>query len=109
MTLFLIFGVFLLALVAYFKKKLTFSGSVASFFVGSVIALGLDIFGLLLLAVFFFSSTALGSFYKKTGDDIVEKGQQRDAVQVLANGGVAAIFAFLYMFISKATPGTTTK
>ena len=97
-SMLLLIGVFSLALLAFVKKKLTISGALAACIVGSLIALGLKWFGLLLLGIFFFSSTLLGSLKGKKKNEVIEKGNTRDAAQVLANGGVAAILATLYLF-----------
>jgi uncharacterized protein (TIGR00297 family) len=83
---------------------LTMSGAVAACLVGGTV------FGFggpgaaLLLILFFITSTAL-SFWKR-GDARkmeasaqFEKGRKRDAGQVLANGGVAALAALLAAFI----------
>ncbi|MDT8861730.1 DUF92 domain-containing protein [Alkalihalobacillus sp. MEB130] len=93
----LLFGVVLIALLAYYKKKLTFSGAITAVVVGSLISIGLGLFGLLLLGAFFFSSMIIGSIASSKKDlGIVDKGQRRDATQVLANGGVSAIIAIVY-------------
>jgi uncharacterized protein (TIGR00297 family) len=98
MTILLLLGVILLATAAYVRKKLSRSGAVAACFVGGVIAIGFDLFGLLLLGIFFISSTILGSLKTDNKEsDIVEKGDQRDAIQVLANGGVASLLALIYL------------
>lgn len=79
---------------------LSLSGAVMAFVVGSCIALGFGINGLILLGIFFISSSLLSKFKKKKKsalEDIHEKGSTRDWAQVLANGGIAAVFG-LAMF-----------
>ncbi|MDV2683180.1 DUF92 domain-containing protein [Alkalihalophilus lindianensis] len=95
--LWLYIGVLCIALGAYYMKKLSKSGVFAAILVGWSISFGLGFFGLLLLAIFFFTSSMWSSLWKGRKDNgIVEKGDQRDAWQVVANGGVAAIMALLY-------------
>ncbi|TSB46833.1 DUF92 domain-containing protein [Alkalicoccobacillus porphyridii] len=90
-------GVIGIALTAYRLKKLTKLGACASIVVGIAICYGFGLSGLLLLAAFFISSSALSSiFSSKDMDQMTLKGNQRDEVQVLANGGVAAAIAVLY-------------
>ncbi|WP_026674710.1 DUF92 domain-containing protein [Alkalihalobacterium bogoriense] len=93
----LIVVVFLLSFTAFFFKKLSMSGSFMAFIVGTMIVYGLQLEGLVLLGIFFVSSTALGAFFqKKKQNDIVEKGDRRDGFQVIANGGVAAVCASMF-------------
>ena len=85
-----------IALAARAARALTTGGALAATIVGAVsIAAGWS-WGALLLA-FFFSSTALshvGSDVKsRRTSSILEKGLRRDAVQVMANGGVFAAAA----------------
>ncbi|WP_227934982.1 DUF92 domain-containing protein [Alkalihalobacillus deserti] len=94
----LLVGVFILAFFTFLKKKLTISGLVAACIVGSLIALGLQVFGLFLLGIFFLSSTLLGSLKGRKKNEVTEKGEKRDAIQVLANGGIAALLACIYPF-----------
>nr|WP_240542727.1 DUF92 domain-containing protein [Exiguobacterium qingdaonense] len=67
---------------------------------GTLIGYAFGWFGLYLLGVFF-STSSLASKYrsrdKKEVDEIVEKTGARDAVQVLANGGVGILCALGYM------------
>lgn len=98
----LLIGVLLIAFYAVKAKALTVSGGVAAVCVGGFIALGFGLQGLLLLSLFFFSSTLLGKFKQKQGreeEQIVEKGNCRDAMQVIANGGIPALLAAIYLFV----------
>ncbi|ARK29384.1 DUF92 domain-containing protein [Halalkalibacter krulwichiae] len=100
MIVILLVAVVLIAVIAYYKQKLTLSGMIAALFVGSLIAFSLQIYGLLLLGIFFVTSTFLGSLRSESNRlEITAKGEKRDAIQVLANGGVSALFAGLYYFI----------
>ena len=83
------------ALVAWRARALTRSGAIAAFLVGAITyAAGTIGFTIILLA-FFVSSVALsrlGRARKRALTD-VGKGGARDAMQVLANGGVAMLCA----------------
>jgi uncharacterized protein (TIGR00297 family) len=86
------------ALFAALLRLLTFSGALAAFIVGFLIfAFGGVPFAVPLLAFFLSSSllSRVGRVRKAHLDDLVDKGHTRDAGQVLANGAVAATFAFL--------------
>ncbi|KHF41832.1 DUF92 domain-containing protein [Halalkalibacter okhensis] len=97
MTIILFIAIILIAFIAYKRNKLTIGGAIAAALVGCAISLGLGIFGLLLLGIFFFSSILVGSFPPNENElGIVQKGQQRDTNQVFANGGVSALLAFIY-------------
>jgi uncharacterized protein (TIGR00297 family) len=100
---------FLLALViaaaARRARTLSRSGTLAA------LVLGTCIFGLgglgwaILLMAFFISSSALSRLFKKRKqalDEKYSKGSERDAAQVLANGGVAGLFAVLHAFFPGA-------
>jgi uncharacterized protein (TIGR00297 family) len=90
----------LLALVAYLMGFLSAGGAV------SACAVGGTIFGFggpdraMLLVIFFVTSNALSfvdrySPNRKRAEAMFGKGGRRDATQVLANGGVAALLVFL--------------
>ena len=100
----LLYGFILAIIVAYFAHRahsLNKSGAYAATFVGAVI------FGLggwswaILLLLFFLTSSTLSRAFKKRKQDLSEKfskGHERDAGQVLGNGGLAALFAALHAF-----------
>ncbi|HEX9987276.1 MAG TPA: DUF92 domain-containing protein [Chloroflexia bacterium] len=79
------------------------SGGVAACVVGGTI-FGFGGLEWAALLVLFFVSSSVLSFYKasdlrkKRAAEAFEKGGRRDAAQVLANGGVAALLAFLSYF-----------
>ena len=100
----LIYG-FLLAILisflAYKTHSLNKSGAIAAFFVGTII------FGIggwqwaILLLTFFITSSILSRAFKNRKQNLDEKfskGHQRDAGQVLGNGGVTTFFAALHFF-----------
>ncbi|NIG55148.1 DUF92 domain-containing protein [Chitinophaga sp. Cy-1792] len=89
------------AVAAVMKKKLTIGGGIAGFLVATSIYVGTGYLGLLLLAVFFLSAvwaTKHKQSYKEALKGIPAHSQQRDAWQVLANGGVAAFVAGILLF-----------
>ena len=101
--------VFLLAIVvafaAYRAHSLSRSGALAATLIGTII------FGLggwqwaVILLIFFVSSSLLSRLFSKRKSKLNEKfdkGSQRDASQVLANGGIAALFAGLHFFLPSA-------
>jgi len=104
----ILFG-FILAMViafaAYSLKSLSKSGALAAAFVGTTI------FGMggwqwaVILLTFFISSSLLTRLFgkrKSTVNEKFDKGGQRDAGQVLANGGISAVFAGIHFFYPSA-------
>lgn len=91
----------IIAMLAYRLHSLDKSGAVAASIVGTVI------FGIggwqwaILLLTFFITSSGLSRAFKKRKEGLSEKfskGHQRDAGQVLGNGGLATFFAALHAF-----------
>ncbi|WP_312049561.1 DUF92 domain-containing protein, partial [Exiguobacterium profundum] len=82
------------AYLGYRLRSLTRSGALLTVVTGTVIGFSFGWFGLYLLGVFF-STSSLASKYrshdKKGVDEIVEKTGARDAMQVLANGGIGIL------------------
>ena len=99
----LLIGFLISMLIAYGAEKrgsLTTAGAAWAVVLGTVIfGLGGGVPGLALIA-FFLTSTALSKYRKGEKSEltqgVVEKGDCRDATQVLANGGPAALFCILY-------------
>jgi uncharacterized protein (TIGR00297 family) len=100
--MFLFYG-FLLAIaiayLAYRARSLSTSGAIAATFLGTII------FGLgglpwaVLLLTFFLTSSGLSRAFKKRKqglDEKFSKGHERDAGQVLGNGGLAAAFVAVH-------------
>jgi uncharacterized protein (TIGR00297 family) len=94
-----------IAFAAFRLHSLSRSGALAAALTGTVI------FGLggwqwaVILLTFFISSSLLTRLFAKRKIKVNEKfdkGGQRDAGQVLANGGVAALFAGLHFFLPAA-------
>lgn len=89
-----------IALVAWRARALTRSGAVAAFVVGTLTyGAGRAGFTLILLA-FFVSSVVLSRFGRARKRALLDigKGGARDALQVLANGGVATACALAFAF-----------
>lgn len=93
----IIFG----AYSGYKQRLLTSSGGIAAALVGSAVALGYSWRGFIVLGVFFFTSS-FWSKYKHSKKIKVEqkheKGSQRDWLQVVANGGIAAFASLMFYF-----------
>src|ERR1043165_5678536 len=90
----------LIATVAYARKSLSGAGPVAAVGVGTAIFFGGGPYWFTALFVFFVTSSALGRVGadRKAGVKLdYQKGDRRDAMQVFANGGVAAICALSVM------------
>jgi uncharacterized protein (TIGR00297 family) len=99
-----IFSILFIAAVSaagYRVKSLTVSGALAAFIVGWSVYIGFGIRGLMVLGVFF-ASSSLWSKYKKMQkaafEQKVAKGDRRDAIQVFANGSALALFAIIHYF-----------
>ena len=82
-----------LAVGARFARSLSLSGAIAALVIGTVTAIAGWSWAIVLIT-FFLTSSALSRFKRAARDaliaDIVEKGDERDAFQVFANGGVFA-------------------
>ncbi|HEV3158348.1 MAG TPA: DUF92 domain-containing protein [Candidatus Baltobacteraceae bacterium] len=88
----------LVALAAWRFHTLTRDGAIAAVFVGTAAIGGLQLAGGIVLLAFFLPSVALSRVErarKRTLLTDIDKQGPRDAVQVLANGGVAALCALL--------------
>lgn len=93
-------GVVVLAFLSYRKEALSRSGAMSSAVIGGVITFAFSLYGLILLAAFFLSSTILGRLLQRkemNHEEFEEKGEKRDGKQVLANGGWAALAALLFL------------
>jgi uncharacterized protein (TIGR00297 family) len=95
----------IIAFTAYRAKSLSGSGALGALIEGSIIfGLGGWQWAALLMAFFISSSFLTRLFGKKkaTLNEKFDKGSQRDIGQVLANGGIASIFAGLHFFFPGA-------
>lgn len=96
----LIFLFILLTGIAGFRlKSLTISGAIAAIIVGCAVFAGFGVRGLIVLGIFFVTSS-LWSKYKSSlktkMEEKLEKGATRDWRQVFANGGTAGLLGILY-------------
>jgi len=92
----------LVAVVAYLRHSVTAAGAVAGAGVGMTIYLAGGGFYWSILMAFFASSSVIGRVTgrrgvraerRRTAEGLHAKGSRRDAVQVLANGGLGAVMA----------------
>lgn len=90
----------LLCRIAYKKKSLAFSGTIATLIVGALVFWNLGFGGWMILIIFFVSSTLLTKIARpysmRVAVGIQKKGGCRDYMQVIANGGPATVCAVLY-------------
>jgi uncharacterized protein (TIGR00297 family) len=90
------------SLAARRARALSPSGAIAATAVGGTVVTGSGIRGGGMLITFFITSTLLGRL--PAGEHLEQRrGRERDAVQVMANGGVAAILALLSSFSRERT------
>jgi uncharacterized protein (TIGR00297 family) len=92
---------------AYRHQSLTGSGVIGAVVVGTAIfGFGGWVWGMLLIT-FFISSSLLSHYKEAAKEGLAEKyakGHRRDLGQVLANGGVGALIAFLSLFSTDPAP-----
>jgi uncharacterized protein (TIGR00297 family) len=82
--------------LSYRLKLLTLSGAVAAGILGTVILGRVGWYWLVPMLAFFVSSSLLSRMRRhRLGEMEEERGSRRDAVQVLANGGIAGLIALL--------------
>ena len=95
----------LISAAAWKANTLSVSGALAATLLGTII-FGLGGLGwAILLLAFFVSSSALSRLFKRRKamlDEKFSKGSQRDAGQVLANGGVAGLCVVLHVLFPGA-------
>ncbi len=90
----------LLTAGAFRKGSVSAGGAFTGFFLGFIIYVSGGAGFWIILVAFFVSSSLLsriGSAKKAASSRIHERGDRRDWVQVLANGGVGAFFSLLYL------------
>lgn len=94
-----------MAAFAYQLQALTMSGAIAATIVGTLIVTAAGWWPGLILVVFFTTSSAL-SMYSSSRSASSEqvRGKRRDAVQVLANGGVPALCAVASVLVDDPVP-----
>lgn len=89
------------SLLAWFFRSLTRSGAAAAFLVGAIILAVGGWGGGVVLAVFFVGSSVAGRLAPEPSAALGAKGERRDGLQVLANGGAAV----LAMGLERIRPG----
>lgn len=85
----------------YLVKSLSKSGAAATVLVGLSVVVAFKLPGLLLLGIFFASSSFWSKFKaskKRSVEEKLQKGDARDWQQVFANGGVAAVAGWIHYF-----------
>lgn len=98
--------VFLAAISAYKLNAITLSGAFATVLVGLATILGFGAKGLFIMGMFFVTSSFWSKYKsekKRRVEDKINKSGARDAVQVLANGGVPAVLSILYYYFQENT------
>lgn len=91
----------LVSAAAYYFHSLTPSGAIAAAIIGTLTFGFGGWSGAILLLAFFISSSLLSRLFGRRKHTLAEKfskGARRDASQVFANGGLAALFASLHSF-----------
>lgn len=83
-------------LAARSRRSLSVDGMVAALVMGTVLVGAAGWWAGLLLVAFFASSSALSHAGRRAPDQEQPRGSERDAVQVMANGGVALAAAILF-------------
>ncbi len=98
-----------IAYLAYRVHALNRGGGIAAAILGTIV-FGLAGLGwAFVLLTFFISSSGLSKFFSEQKADAegeFAKDSNRDAVQVIANGGIAGMLAFLYAILSRLVPGS---
>lgn len=85
-----------IALAGYRARALSVDGAIAAVVVGTLVFGCGGLHWAAVMVAFFVLSSALshaGKQRKRVAERLVEKGSRRDATQVLANGGIAALLA----------------
>jgi uncharacterized protein (TIGR00297 family) len=100
-TIIIISIIILGGFAGYRERSLSSNGAIAAVVVGLAVFFGFGVKGLLLLGLFFITSS-LWSKYKSSAKKVIEeklaKGATRDWRQVVANGGCAALISIIYYF-----------
>lgn len=84
-----------IAAVACRKRALSPSGAVAATLAGAAVHAGMGTRGSITMVSYFVSSSMLGRLQEQR-QPVQRRGNRRDAVQVLANGGPPAVFSLLH-------------
>jgi uncharacterized protein (TIGR00297 family) len=93
------------AFLAFRRHTLSTSGAIAASVVGAFIVVGAGWWGGVILLTFFVTSSALSLMRARRPSKSLDRhsrGHRRDAVQVLANGAIATLFAIGFGLIDEA-------
>ena len=102
--IFIVFVLFITSLTSYYLKKLTLFGSLTAFLIGLIVYTGIGYLGLLMLILFFVFGTGATHWkvHKKNKFKVYQiQKNGRNALQVIANGGIAAFLSFLAILFPK--------
>lgn len=96
-------GIVILCVLSVIFRMLTLNGSIAAFFTGLLIFLSFQWQGLVILGLFFLTSSLLTKWKKEMKRDekafISEEKKGRSAGQVFANGGTAVLAAMGHILL----------
>jgi uncharacterized protein (TIGR00297 family) len=100
--LYIIAAMVIISIIAYKFKLLSGSGSVAAFTLGTIVVFAFGTGGLLVYMFFMILAAVLAKINEnnevyKEAEEIQEKGNTRDWVQVFSNGGLVMILAIAYL------------
>jgi uncharacterized protein (TIGR00297 family) len=93
-------------IAGYLQRSLSRNGAVTAVLVGIAVYFGFGAKGLILLGLFFATSSSWSKYKssaKKEMEEKLAKGSTRDWRQVIANGGSAAILSLIYYFYQDVT------
>ncbi|MFP7297633.1 DUF92 domain-containing protein [Neobacillus niacini] len=100
-TLIILTIIFLGGIAGYLERSLSSNGAIAAVIVGAAVYFGFGLKGLLLLGIFFATSSTWSKYKssaKKEMEEKLAKGATRDWRQVMANGGSSALISIIYYF-----------
>lgn len=98
----------IIAYLAYRARSLNQSGAVAATVVGTVVFGFGGLQWAVLLMIFFVTSSGLSRAFKRRKENLDEKfskGHERDAGQVLGNGGLATVFVLIHALYPESIVG----
>lgn len=93
-------------IAGYVQHSLSKNGAITAVLVGIAVYCGFGVKGLILLGLFFVTSSSWSKYKstaKKEMEETLAKGSTRDWRQVIANGGTAAILSLIYYFQQDVT------
>lgn len=97
--LYALLGNIILASLAYWKQSVSVSGFIAGIVAGTGIWVMAGFRAWIILGLFFVTSSAFSRYRKSLHEELHKmhkRGNRRDAIQVIANAGIAFFLALLY-------------